>query len=124
MDINSDEHLTMEQFLERLTLSRSTIHLEPPSVEILTLEEFAEKMKVGETTVWKWIRSGKLRAGRHYIQIERVIRFHWGRELVERLHEDCCTEPTDSEPSEAENTAAPVVRRKRQSYGKHINFDI
>lgn len=115
MDTNSEEHLTMEQLLERLTLSRSTIHLEPPSVEILTLEEFAEKMKVGETTVWKWIRSGKLRAGRHYIQIERVIRFHWCRELVERLHEDC---------AEALGEEEPITPRKRHKFGKRINFDI
>lgn len=121
MDTHSEEQLTMEQLLERLTLSRSTIHLEPPSVEILTLEEFAEKMKVGETTVWKWIRSGKLRAGRHYIQFERVIRFHWCRELVERLHEDCAEVLGEEEPT---TPAEPITSRKRHKFGKRINFDI
>lgn len=121
MDTHLEEHLTMEQFLERLALSRSTIHLEPPSVEILTLEEFAEKMKVGETTVWKWIRSGKLQPGRHYIQIERVIRFHWCRELVERLHEDCAEALGEEQPVTPAESMPP---RKRHTFGKRINFDI
>ncbi|MCM0082971.1 helix-turn-helix domain-containing protein [Geomonas sp. Red32] len=107
---------------ERLILSRSTVHLETVTLEIITLEQFAERMQVGETTVWKWIRSGRLQPGRHYIQIERVIRFHWCRRLLERLHEDCS--PNDSGDSAAPTTSeeAPQERRKNR-YGKRINFD-
>ena len=59
------------------------------SVEILTVDEFATKMKVGETTVWKWIGNNTLLMGRHYFQNEKIIRFPWGPELINKLMEDC-----------------------------------
>lgn len=123
MDLHPEELLTIERLLERLTLTQATIHLESPSVEIITLEQFAERMQVGETTVWKWIRSGKLRPGRHYIQIERVIRFHWCRALVERLLEDC-QEGGDEETAVVSDEPAAPQFRKRHRYGSRINFDI
>lgn len=117
------EHITLEQLVERLTISRSTIHLEASALEIITLEQFAERMQVGETTVWKWIKTGKLRPGRHFIQIDRVIRFHWCRELVERLLEDC-QEVGDEETAVASEEPAVPESRKRHRYGSRINFDV
>jgi len=115
--------MSVEQLLERLVVSLSGSRIEQPALEIITLEQFATRMQVGETTVWKWIRSGRLRPGRHYIQIERVIRFHWCRDLVERLHEDC--QETDSEEMAvvSEEPVAPEPR-KRHRYGSRINFDV
>lgn len=84
-------------------------------IEILTLEEFAARMKVGETTVWKWIKHGRLKPGRHYIQIDRVIRFNWCSELIERLHEDCVA------PEEMELASEPEEQpkeRRRTRYAK------
>lgn len=64
-------------------------------MELLTVEEFAERMKISRTTVFDWIRKGTLKAGRHYLKIGRVIRFEWGHELVHKLHEDCVEEPQE-----------------------------
>ncbi|WP_129127092.1 MerR family transcriptional regulator [Geomonas oryzae] len=108
---------------ERLILTRSTVHLESAPLEVITLEQFAARMQVGETTVWKWIRSGRLQPGRHYIQIERVIRFHWCRRLIERLHEDCS--PNDSDDCAEQGTVVEVSKEKRKNrYGKRINYDL
>jgi len=57
-------------------------------MELLTVKEFAARMKISRTTVFDWIRKGALKAGRHYLKIGRVIRFEWGPELLQRLHED------------------------------------
>jgi hypothetical protein len=56
--------------------------------ELITLEKFAKRMNVGRTTVFEWIKQGKLLSGRHFIKLGRVIRFLWGPELLEKLHED------------------------------------
>ena len=58
-------------------------------MELLTVEEFAERMKISRTTVFDWIRRGTLKTGRHYIKTGRIIRFEWGPELLQKLHEDC-----------------------------------
>ena len=80
------------------------------SIEVLTVEEFADSMKISRTTVFDWIGKGKLKAGRHYIQIGRVIRFEWGPELLRKLHEDSVqTEETIQE------IAKPVPVAKRQN---------
>jgi len=60
-------------------------------MELLTVEEFAERMKISRTTVFDWIRKGTLKIGRHYFKMGRVIRFEWGPELIHKLHEDSVT---------------------------------
>lgn len=91
---------------------------------IITLEEFAQRMCVGESTVWKWIRNGNLKPGRHFIQFDRVIRFHWCRELIERLHEDCCAEHPENEFEQPCPVETPNESGQKPKYGKRINFDI
>jgi hypothetical protein len=110
------------QEIERQDFSRSALPLlyEPL---ILTLEEFAEKMKVGETTVWKWIRSGKLRPGRHFIQYDRVIRFHWCTALIDRLHEDCCSTVVLESDEQSVMAESSETVKKKHRYGNRINFD-
>lgn len=86
------------------------------TVEILTVEEFATKMQVSETTVWKWIGNGTLLMGRHYFQSEKVIRFPWGPELINKLMEDCIFALAETDISEksgaATSTESESVTRK------------
>jgi len=124
MDSHPLEQITIEQIDERLNLSRSVVHLAAPeSLEIITLEQFALKMQVGESTGWKWIKSVRLKPGRHYIQIERVSRLHWCRALMDRLLEDCCSEEEETTFEEPRMEEASKVRGQKRKYGK-INFDI
>jgi len=62
------------------------MQLEP--IEIINLEEFAKRMSVARTTVFEWIKTGKLLPGRHFFKIGRVIRFQWGPDLLKKLYED------------------------------------
>lgn len=89
--------------------------------EIITPEEFAERMKIGETTFWKWLNTGKLRPGRHFIQIDRVIRFPWCKELIWRILEDCLTEQPDQlEVGEDQ----PVRKSHRRRKGGECPMDL
>lgn len=96
-----------------LPQQKASISFELPM--IITLEEFADRMQVGETTVWKWIRSGRLQPGRHYIQIDRIIRFHWSNELIHRLLEDCThKEAAVAEIAEELVPAADKAHRRKR----------
>jgi excisionase family DNA binding protein len=48
-----------------------------PGSEVLTVEQFAERMQVSRTTVFGWIKNGSLREGAHYIRLGRILRFCW-----------------------------------------------
>jgi excisionase family DNA binding protein len=86
-------------------------------MELLTVQEFAERMKISRTTVFDWIRKGTLRLGRHYLKIGRVIRFEWGPELVQKLHEDSVEEQekainkSSSKRPESRKVRRPASRR-------------
>ncbi|MHB8173733.1 MAG: helix-turn-helix transcriptional regulator [Nitrospirota bacterium] len=40
--------------------------------EMITIEEFADRMKISRTTVFEWIKKDRLKAGKHYRQDRSV----------------------------------------------------
>lgn len=88
-------------------------------VEMLSIEAFANRMGVNRTTIYDWLKSGHLRAGRHFIRLGGTVRFPWGPELCNRLMEDSVEpqpkpETKESEP-EKEPLRHPQPARKRES---------
>jgi len=55
----------------------------PP--EMLTLEQFAERLRVSRSTAYYWLAGGCLVPGRHVIRINRVVRILWSNDLVAHL---------------------------------------
>ena len=51
--------------------------MEKSNPEILTVEQFAERMQVSRTTVFGWIKNGSLVEGVHYLRLGRILRFCW-----------------------------------------------
>lgn len=47
------------------------------SQDLLTVEQFADKLKVSRSTVFGWLKSDQLQEGKHYFRIGRIIRFVW-----------------------------------------------
>ena len=45
--------------------------------ELLTVEQFALRLQVSRTTVFGWLKKGKLREGVDYFRIGRTLRFRW-----------------------------------------------
>lgn len=53
--------------------------------ELLTLEQFAERLGISRSTAYSWLAEGHLVAGKHVVRIKRVIRVLWNTELLTHL---------------------------------------
>lgn len=92
--------------------------------EMLTVEQFANRMAVGKTTVYDWVKSGQLVAGRHYIRIAGTTRFPWGADLLQRLLEDSADkEPPVDEPDDFINIKLESQKPSTRKMGLQINLD-
>ncbi len=49
--------------------------------ELLTVDQFAQRLKVSRTTVFSWLKTGEIQEGVHFIRIGRVLRFRLQLEL-------------------------------------------
>ncbi|MBT0654776.1 helix-turn-helix domain-containing protein [Geomobilimonas luticola] len=52
-----------------------------PSSDVLTVEQFAERLQVSRTTVFAWLKSGAILEGVHYFRLGRILRFRWQHDL-------------------------------------------
>lgn len=55
----------------------------PP--ELLTVEQFAQRLQVSRATVFAWIQKQILVQGRHFLKIGRVLRFTWSDDFISTL---------------------------------------
>ena len=53
----------------------------PSMPEMLTVEQFAQRLQVSRATVFVWLQKNILSQGNHYLRIGRVLRFFWPVEL-------------------------------------------
>jgi hypothetical protein len=53
--------------------------------ELITLEQFAERLNVSRSTAYGWLAEGVLIPGKHIMHIKRIIRILWSNELVAHL---------------------------------------
>jgi hypothetical protein len=87
--------------------------------EILTTKELLIRLKISRTKLCELKRKGTLIPARHYIQNGRVLRFVWGADLIETIHEN----PEEKEETTDERT------RKSKAFPRHragrgaINLD-
>jgi hypothetical protein len=57
------------------------------AAEYLTIQQFADRLRVSRSTAYGWIAMGKLIAGEHVLHIGGVIRITWGNDLMSHLLE-------------------------------------
>jgi len=69
---------------------------DPP--ELLTLEQFAERLEISRSTAYSWLTEGHLVAGKHVVRIKRVIRVLWSTELLTHLLALSVLEPQAKPP--------------------------
>lgn len=60
----------------------------PHPPELLTVEQFAQRLQVSRATVFAWIQKQILVQGRHFLKIGRVLRFTWSDDLIACLLQD------------------------------------
>ena len=59
----------------------------PSEPELLTVEQFADRLQVSRATVFAWMQKKILVQGQHFLRLGRVLRFPWSEELVASLLE-------------------------------------
>lgn len=57
------------------------------TTEYLTIEQFADRLQLSRSTAYSWIAQGRLISGQHVLHIGGVIRVLWGDELMAHLLE-------------------------------------
>lgn len=57
------------------------------TTEYLTIEQFAERLQLSRSTAYNWIYQGRLVEGTHVLHIGGVIRVLWGDDLMGHLLE-------------------------------------
>ncbi|MDW7712362.1 MAG: hypothetical protein SCH98_17990 [Deferrisomatales bacterium] len=53
----------------------------------LKLSEFADRAQIGDSTVFQWMKEGRLREGVHYVRLGRALRFPFPQCLEAPLEE-------------------------------------
>ena len=56
--------------------------------ELLPVDQFAQRLHLSRATVFSWMQKGILQQGRHYLKFGRVLRFVWSAELIASLLSD------------------------------------
>jgi predicted DNA-binding transcriptional regulator AlpA len=76
--------------------------------EVLTVEEFAQKLHVSRATVFAWIKRGALTEGEHFFKLGRVLRFVWSGELLEKLLQGSCGDRPQPVKALAHEKPSPI----------------
>ncbi|NTV47772.1 MAG: helix-turn-helix domain-containing protein [Chlorobiales bacterium] len=69
------------------------------SPELLTVEQFAQRLQVSRATVFTWIQKQILVQGRHFIKIGRVLRFTWSDDFIFILLQESAAAVTVAPPT-------------------------
>jgi excisionase family DNA binding protein len=59
--------------------------MEKPEQEFLTVEQFAERVNISRSTAYNWLAQGRLTTGRHVLRIGGVIRIICSDGLLSHL---------------------------------------
>lgn len=86
---------------------KNNIIPQPP--ELLTVEQFAERLQVSRATVFAWIQKQILVQGRHFLKIGRVLRFTWSDDFISLLLQESATAAAVALPT----LSPAVVSRKK-----------
>jgi hypothetical protein len=63
-----------------------------PSSEVLTVEQFAQRMQISRATVFTWLKAGVLLENVHYIRRGRILRFCWREGLFFNSQQELLSE--------------------------------
>jgi predicted DNA-binding transcriptional regulator AlpA len=58
---------------------------QPMTPELLTVEQFAQRLAMSRTTLFEWLKTGALVQGKHYFKVGRILRFIWDESLLLKI---------------------------------------
>jgi predicted DNA-binding transcriptional regulator AlpA len=71
----------------------------PSDPELLTVEQFADRLQVSRATIFAWMQKKILIQGQHFLRLGRVLRFPWSPDLVAGLLAVSAQTPPVAPPS-------------------------
>ena len=83
-------------------------------LEIVTTSELLERLKIGRTKLFELKKNGTLTPGRHFFKNGRILRFVWGADLIEAIHENTNAEPSPTN-QQFKTPAMPIPRASTKS---------
>lgn len=84
----------------------------PQPPELLTVEQFAQRLQVSRATVFAWIQKQILVQGRHFLKFGRVLRFTWSDDFISILLQESATAAAVAPPT---LSLVAVSRKKSDS---------
>jgi len=84
----------------------------PQPPELLTVEQFAQRLQVSRATVFAWIQKQILVQGRHFLKFGRVLRFTWSDDFISILLQESATAAAVAPPT---LSPVAVSRKKSDS---------
>jgi len=103
--------------------------------EVLTVEQFAERMQVSRTTVFGWLKNGVLQEGIHYFRIGRILRLCWQEGLFLNIQQRPLSEDDgrrsplsvprsepDSQRGEAPVNSAPLAFGRGKAPAMNLDY--
>ena len=85
------------------------------SLPIMTVEEFASLLKVQRVDIDRAIKNGQLVPGRHFMLIDKKIRFLVTNELIASIMTDCQTAYLRASKISSKEQVQRAVRRQRNN---------
>jgi len=79
----------------------------------LKLSEFADRAQLGESTVFQWMKEGRLREGVHYVRLGRALRFPFPQCLEAPLEE--ARERRERRAAAQPPSPSPLARSHRRT---------
>lgn len=80
-----------------------------PAYEVLTVEQFADRLQVSRATVFNWMQRNILLQGLHYFRIGRILRFVWNAEAALNLLQ--CTGEAPASVTSGKGKLVPSSRK-------------
>ena len=89
--------------------------------ELLTVDQFAQRLQVSRTTVFGWLKKGELREGVHYFHLGRILRFLWPFFLTAQPSPEAYVDVERKPPASSPPLKKPC--RRREGTPPAINLD-
>ena len=90
-----------------------TIKNESDNFELITPEEFISRLKIAKSTLHLWKSKGWLLAGRHFVKFGSVVRYFWSEDRLIEIHENCNRDHSPQRQNLAPPIPSPIVTGER-----------
>lgn len=86
---------------------------ESDSFELITPEEFMCRMKIKKSTLHLWKSKGWLVPRRHFLKNGATVRYFWSKDILLEIHDIANGDRTQRSPDDVSSRPLPLVAGER-----------